>query len=89
YPFWWAFAINRLAEDFSNLPSTTIIGAQYDRMRDEGMAYFDKLVAAKVPVNALCLPGMIHGFLWYSRIIDMPNMALKYAANQVVERFKS
>ncbi|MCS5711344.1 alpha/beta hydrolase fold domain-containing protein [Candidatus Berkiella aquae] len=77
-----------LAEDFSHLPRTTIIGAQYDRMRDEGMAYFDKLVAAKVPVNAVYFPGMIHGFLWYSGVIDVPNMALKYAANQVVEGFK-
>lgn len=74
-----------LAEDFSGLPKTTLIGAQYDSMRDESVCYVQKLVAAKVPVNAVYYPGMIHGFLWYSGLLDTPNIALQYALKQITE----
>ncbi len=76
-----------LAEDFSGLPNTTLIGAQYDRMRDEATCYIEKLVAAKVPVDAVYYPGMIHGFLWYSTLLDIPNHALRYALKQVLATF--
>lgn len=77
-----------LAEDFRGLPPTLIIGAQCDPMRDESLLYYQKLVAAKVSVNAVYFLGVTHGFLWYSEILDSARIALHYAADHIVLRFR-
>ena len=57
--------------NLAELPSATVITAEYDPLRDEGDAYAAKLSKAGVAVDAACAPGMIHGF--FSLFQMIPN----------------
>ena len=55
--------------DLTGLPPATLIMAQYDPLRDEGLAYADALRAAGNAVHAEVAPGMIHGFFSMFQIV--------------------
>ncbi|BDI28673.1 putative lipase/esterase [Capsulimonas corticalis] len=58
------------APDFTSLPPAVILTAEYDPLRDDGEQYADKLQSAGVPVHRKRLPGLIHGALHMTGIVD-------------------
>lgn len=53
-----------LAADLSGLPSTTLVVAELDPLRDEGLAYAERLRDAGVPTEVTVYQGAAHGFWW-------------------------
>jgi len=54
-----------LGKDYSRLPETLIIGAEYDPLRDDGLLYSQALASADTPVKYLEVKKAIHGFFLY------------------------
>ncbi|MGN0396689.1 MAG: alpha/beta hydrolase [Candidatus Fimimorpha sp.] len=51
-----------IADDFSNLPETLVITAEYDPLRDEGEEYARRLKAAGNKVKAYRMQDALHGY---------------------------
>ena len=56
------YAVPNLAIDYSNLPPTLVIVAEYDPLRDEGLKYVRSLMKDAVPVELYVMPRVGHGF---------------------------
>lgn len=74
-----------LAADLAGLPSTLIITAEYDVLRDEGADYADALIAAGVPVVHVRYAGMNHGFARKLVLFD----AARAAADQIAASLRA
>ena len=78
-----------LCEDMSSTPDTLVVTAEYDVLRDEGLAFVEKLQQAKVSVSHLHLPDCTHGFISTGkfspatgrRLNEVAAMLAKYAAS--------
>jgi acetyl esterase len=57
------------APDLSGLAPVVMVTGGFDPIRDEGLAYAERLRAAGVPVLGLHYPGQIHGFLSFDRVL--------------------
>lgn len=58
-----------LAEDLTGLPPAWIMSAEYDKLRDDGKAYADRLAEAGVPVTYRRLDGHVHPSFAFTRLI--------------------
>ncbi len=64
------YAVPHAASSFADLPPTVMITAEYDVLREDGIAYYEKLRAAGNQIAYKDCPGMIHGFFNYGKYID-------------------
>ncbi len=77
------------SNDFSRLPPTHVILAEYDVLRSEGEAYAAKLVEGGVPTTVECYDGMIHGFTHLAGILDTGKQSLLDAASVLRKAFET
>jgi acetyl esterase len=69
------------AADLTGVASATIIGAEYDPLRDEVEHYAARLAQAGVLTTHLRWPGQMHGFASLLGALDAADHALTIAAN--------
>jgi acetyl esterase len=76
------------AKDLKGLPPAYIVTAGFDPLRDEGMAYAEKLKQAGVAVTAVEYATMIHGFFSMQGLIPMASEAIAAAAHAIRDTLK-
>ena len=83
------YASPLLAENLSNLPPALIIVAEFDVLRDEGLAYADRLKKAGISVTCLLYDDMIHAFLNLSGVLDRTREAIEDMCGKLQKVFRS
>jgi acetyl esterase len=71
------YAFPLRARDLSGLPSATVLTAGFDPLRDEGMAYADRLTAADIETTTLHYESQIHGFVSLYELLDGGDRAIE------------
>ena len=77
-----------LARDLSDLAPATVVTAGFDPLRDEGMAYADRLAADGVPVEHRNYEAMVHGFANMLGVVDTTDEFLAYAGERLRDSFE-
>ncbi len=75
------------ATDLKGLPPATIIAAEIDPLRTEGITLSEKLKAAGVPVTYKMYPGVTHEFFGMGAVIDEAAQAEELAADGLKKAF--
>jgi acetyl esterase len=76
------------ASDLSGLPPAYVITAEFDPLRDQGVAYAAALAAAGTPVAGCTYDGMFHGFLSMVDWIDAGKVAFDDAVAALTVAFE-
>lgn len=74
-----------IAEDLTGLPPALVIVAQYDTLRDEGVAYAKRLQQSYVKTTLSEYKGMFHPFVSLAGILDEGKAAITEVANTIRE----
>ena len=69
-----------LHADHRNLPPAFVLTAGYDPLRDEGLAYAQKLSASGNRADLVSFERQIHGFITMGKVIDEANTAVQMCA---------
>lgn len=78
-----AYAFPLRARDLSGLPPATVVTAGFDPLRDEGVAYADRLADADVTVEHLHYETQIHAFVSLYERLDAGREAIDEVASQL------
>jgi acetyl esterase len=74
------------APDLGGLPAALVMTAEFDPLRDEGIAYAERLAAAGVPVEHLHAEDQMHGFLLVDRAIPRAGDLIDRLADTLAAR---
>jgi acetyl esterase len=80
--------INLVEADLKGLPSTTIITAEIDPLRSEGLLLSKRLQAQGVDVIYKDYPGMTHEFFSMAPVLNQAKQAQEEVAKDLKETFK-
>ncbi len=72
-------------DDFSGLPPVHILTAEYDPLRDEGEALYQRMIAQNVVCTCQRYSGVIHGFFQLAGI----SLAARHAMSDIAWRIRS
>jgi acetyl esterase len=75
------------AASLKGLPPAMVVTAGFDVLRDEGIAYAERLRADGVATISAHYPGMIHGFVPMGRLFGEADEAIDEAAAALSEAF--
>lgn len=73
------YAAPARAEDLSGLPPAFVTACQFDPLRDEGIAYAQRLAQANVPTELVVYPGTFHG----SELVEDAAIAKRMSADMI------
>lgn len=66
---------------FKGLPPAHVVLCGWDPLKDEGLAYADKMASFGVPVSVREHPGMVHGFMNLTALSDTVRNAIRDAGH--------
>jgi acetyl esterase len=72
-----------LRDDLTQLPPALVLTAGYDPLRDEGLAYSQRLSEAGSRTTHMCFERQIHGFITMGKVIDEANAAVAICASEL------
>lgn len=70
-------------DNLAGLPPATVITAEYDPLRDEGVDYAARLASSGVDVDAVVAQGMIHGFVSMFQAVPDANPWIERAGDRL------
>ncbi|MEU6478202.1 alpha/beta hydrolase [Streptomyces sp. NPDC047017] len=79
------YASPGLASDLGGLPPTVLVLPECDPLRDDALAYAERLVAAGAAPRVRVWPGTFHGFLGLGGLLPEADRALAEAAGALRE----
>jgi acetyl esterase len=74
------------APDLKGVSPTLIVTAEFDPLRDEGIAYAQKLAAAHVDVEHIHVDDQMHGFLLLDRAVTRAGALIDRLADRLADR---
>ena len=72
--------------ELSNLPPTLIVSGGLDPLRDDSFQLEQRLQAAGVDCEHRCYPGVVHGFMSMTNMLDVANLAVAESAASIKAR---
>jgi acetyl esterase len=76
------------ARDLSGLPSATVMTSEFDPLRDEGVAYAERLDNSGVDTEHVMFEEMFHGFLNMVEHMDRAREGIEMAADHLQRGFE-